>query len=230
MKENDVQPTNNGRPEDELGQVPGQNPDTTSDPAASGEHNRQPDIPEEGNVDDNREINSNRDELTPVDDMASSDPSEPAADIPPGHNGSNPASAGGGGGKGWMVASLLLAAALVVVLIAPPFAKDTGKEAVATVNNVDITKDKLYDELVKAGGEQTLDGLIREELINQELGKKSIKITDAQVTEEIDSVKKNVPFRRRFQQCARIQRHDHGQLEGTDENAAGDHEAARRQG
>ncbi|QCT03348.1 PpiC-type peptidyl-prolyl cis-trans isomerase [Paenibacillus algicola] len=95
----------------------------------------------------------------------------------------------GGGGKGWMVASIVLAAALIVVLIVRPFEKDTSSEPVASVNNVAITKQDLYDSLVEAGGEMTLDSLITEEIINQEVAKQSIEVTDAEVTAEIESLK-----------------------------------------
>ncbi|MEJ1715002.1 SurA N-terminal domain-containing protein, partial [Escherichia coli] len=63
--------------------------------------------------------------------------------------------------------------------------------AVATVNGVDITKDKLYSELVKVGGTQTLDNMITEELIDQEVKKAKITVTEADLTKEIETVKKN---------------------------------------
>ena len=77
--------------------------------------------------------------------------------------------------------------ALIVVLIVPPFAKGSGNEAIAKVNDVNITKDNLYDELVSAGGKQTLNSMITEELIQQELKKKSITVTDADVSKEVDA-------------------------------------------
>lgn len=112
---------------------------------------------------------------------------------------------GGRGGKGWMIASLLLAAALIVVLIVPPFGKNTGKETVATVNNVEITKDKLYESLVDAGGPQILDGLIMEEVIKQEMDKKSIKITDEDITNEMNSIKKMFPSEEQFEMALGMQ-------------------------
>lgn len=88
-------------------------------------------------------------------------------------------------GKGWMIASLILAVALIVVLIVSPFAKDPGEAAVATVNGKDITKNELYDKLVEAGGESTLDSMITQELVQQEADKNNITVTDADIEAEI---------------------------------------------
>ncbi|QUL57467.1 peptidylprolyl isomerase [Paenibacillus tritici] len=94
-----------------------------------------------------------------------------------------------GGGKGWMIASILLAAALIVVLIVQPFQKDDSKTAVATVNGTDITKAELYDKLVEAGGESTLQNLITTTLVGQEAKKANIKVTDADINQEIEDLK-----------------------------------------
>lgn len=86
----------------------------------------------------------------------------------------------------WMVISLILAVALVILLVKPLTGKGTSDNGpVATVNGVEISKDKLYDELVKAGGAQTLDEMINDELMKQEVTKANIKITDADIKKEI---------------------------------------------
>lgn len=92
------------------------------------------------------------------------------------------------GSKVWPILSLILAVLLIVVLIKPPFAS-TKAEAVATVNGVEITKDRLYDELAASGGEQALTNLINQELVNQEAAKKNITVTDADIDAEIESYK-----------------------------------------
>jgi foldase protein PrsA len=107
-----------------------------------------------------------------------------AAAVPP-----TPAPASGN--KLWMGIALVLAVVLVVVLIKPPFGKGGGSETVATVNGEKITKDKLYDTLVKAGGAQTLDGIISETLVDQEASKKGIKITQEDIDKEMAFFKKN---------------------------------------
>lgn len=90
--------------------------------------------------------------------------------------------------KVWQIVSLVLAVLLVVVLIKPPFATNKA-EAVATVNGVEITKDRLYEELAANGGEQALTNLINQELVNQEAAKNNITITDADVDAEIETYK-----------------------------------------
>ncbi|WP_054956412.1 peptidylprolyl isomerase [Paenibacillus dakarensis] len=190
MKENDVQPTNSGRPEDDFGQAPNETTESVT--------------PEENNLvtepsDLENTPDADQDDLKPLDDntMQQAETSG-AASSNYGDIKQTAAASGGNGGKGWMIASIVLAAALIVVLIVNPFGKNNGGKAVATVNNEKITKDELYDELVKAGGEPTLDYLIRMELVNQELDKKSIVITDAQVNEEVESVKKSFPSEEQF--------------------------------
>ncbi|MBD2872451.1 foldase protein PrsA [Paenibacillus arenilitoris] len=94
-----------------------------------------------------------------------------------------------GANKAWIAVSAVLAVLLVVVLIKPPFGGTN--EAVATVNGVEITKDKLYSKLVEAGGPQTLENVITEELINQEAKANNVTVTDADVDAEIELIKKN---------------------------------------
>lgn len=95
----------------------------------------------------------------------------------------------------WIGVSLILAIILVVVLIRPPFngSNQDNSDVVATVNNVNISKDKLYDALVKTGGAQTLDSLIIEELVEQEAVKAKVTVTDADLDKEIATIKKNFP-------------------------------------
>lgn len=104
---------------------------------------------------------------------------------------------GGGSGKAWIIVSAVLAILLVVVLIKPPFGR-ASNETVATVNGVNISKDRLYDELVLAGGATTLDNLITQELIAQEAKAKSITVTDADVDSEIELIKKGFPSEEEF--------------------------------
>ncbi|MDQ6423193.1 peptidylprolyl isomerase [Paenibacillus sp. LHD-117] len=93
-----------------------------------------------------------------------------------------------GGGLGWIVLSAVLVIALIVVLIKPPFGGGSN-DAVATVNGTKITKDQLYDTLVKANGAAALDNLILENLVQQEADAASISITDQDITDEIEAIK-----------------------------------------
>lgn len=184
MKDNDLQPNHPGQPEDEQGQ------------AQEKENNQQ----DSGSLSHEEErIDSTYPEPIELHKDENEQPAlmHPAGDQPH-FDEQSPAGGGGNGSKGWMIASLVLAAALIVVLIVPPFAKGSGNEAIAKVNDVNITKDNLYDELVSAGGKQTLNSMITEELIQQELKKKSITVTDADVSKEVDALKASFPSEDQF--------------------------------
>jgi foldase protein PrsA len=90
--------------------------------------------------------------------------------------------------KVWMIASIVLLAALIYALIQPPFGK--SNESIATVNGVKISKDMLYDEMVKTGGAPILDSMIVEELMNQKAKETGIKVTKEDVDNEIIMFKK----------------------------------------
>ncbi|NUU79203.1 foldase protein PrsA [Paenibacillus xylanilyticus] len=87
----------------------------------------------------------------------------------------------------WMIISGILAAALIIVIVYPPFGG--GREAVASVNGTDISKDELYNELVSLGGESTLNSMITMKLIDQEAAKAKVSVTDEDVNAEIESLK-----------------------------------------
>jgi foldase protein PrsA len=111
-----------------------------------------------------------------------------------------PASAAGGrsGGKAWIAVSAILAIVLIIVLIKPPFGG--GTEAVASVNGVKISKDKLYDSLVKQGGTSTLDNMITQELIDQAAEDANVTVTEADIDKEIENLKKSFGSEDEFQQ------------------------------
>ncbi|MFD2613136.1 foldase protein PrsA [Paenibacillus gansuensis] len=98
--------------------------------------------------------------------------------------------------KAWMAASFILAALLVVSLFVSPMKR--GAEAVATVNGQDISKDQVYDAMVKAGGERTVDSLITDELLRQELDKNGVQLAEADYEAELQRVKKNFPSDEEF--------------------------------
>lgn len=95
----------------------------------------------------------------------------------------------GGSNMVWIAISAVLAIALIVVLLLPSFGSSNA--TVATVNGEKISKDKLYDALVAAGGPATLDNLITEQLIQQEAKAQSITVSDADVDAEITTIKEN---------------------------------------
>lgn len=104
-----------------------------------------------------------------------------------------------GGGRAWMYISIGLAIVLLVFLVRQPLGATGGKKAVGSVNGVAITKDQLYDAMLKVGGSQTMDNLIQEELVKQEADKKGITISDADINAEIDKIKKQFPTEADFE-------------------------------
>ncbi len=100
------------------------------------------------------------------------------------------------GVAGWIVSAILLVA-LIVVLVKPI---GGGSETVATVNGSNIKKDALYDVLVEgANGQNALEMLILEELVQQEADAASIKLTEEDITAEIDAIKFHFPAEGSFE-------------------------------
>ncbi len=66
----------------------------------------------------------------------------------------------------------------------------SGKQnnVVARVNNEVITKDELYDLLVQENGEQALNSLIANKIVELEAKSQDIKVTDEDVQKEIDKI------------------------------------------
>ena len=73
--------------------------------------------------------------------------------------------------------------AIVFVLITG-FSKD---ETVATVEGEKITKDELYDVLVKAQGEEAVALLIEEKLVALEMKKEKLSVSDKEIDAELAS-------------------------------------------
>ncbi|WP_314585198.1 peptidyl-prolyl cis-trans isomerase [Paenibacillus terrigena] len=89
----------------------------------------------------------------------------------------------------WMMISAVLLIGLVFVTLKPPL--DKGKEVVASVNGTDITRDKLYDAMLDAGGTNTINSLIMFEVVDQEAKKANITVSEADLDKEVDNLKKS---------------------------------------
>lgn len=63
--------------------------------------------------------------------------------------------------------------------------KAATSETVATVEGENISKDDLYDFLVKSGGQEALSALIDEKVIALEVKKEKIKIADEDIEKEL---------------------------------------------
>lgn len=64
---------------------------------------------------------------------------------------------------------------------------------VATVNGQPITRMELNKILMDRYGKQTLDNLVSEKLVNQELAKKGIVIEQSQIDAEVNKAKTSIP-------------------------------------
>lgn len=62
------------------------------------------------------------------------------------------------------------------------------KEVVAKVNNVEITKEELYEQLVAQNGEAALNALIAEKIMLAEVEKNNITVLDEEIQKNIDEM------------------------------------------
>ncbi|MFB5284977.1 peptidylprolyl isomerase [Peribacillus sp. Hz7] len=82
----------------------------------------------------------------------------------------------------WLVGAVVIAALIVVAMIT-----STAKnETVATVDGSKITKDELYDELVASYGTDTLNTLITNKMIELEVKKQNVTVSDEDIQKELD--------------------------------------------
>ena len=86
---------------------------------------------------------------------------------------------------------LLLCILAIGALVAAFFMGTTfskNREAVATVDGEKITKEELYDTMASQYGSSILDNLIANKLVDLEAKKEGVKVTDAEITEELDAL------------------------------------------
>ncbi|USK70558.1 peptidylprolyl isomerase [Peribacillus asahii] len=82
----------------------------------------------------------------------------------------------------WLVGAVVIAALIVVAMIT-----STAKnETVATVDGSKITKEELYDELVASYGTDTLNTLITNKMIELEVKKQNVTVSDEDIQKELD--------------------------------------------
>ncbi len=79
----------------------------------------------------------------------------------------------------WMGVSFVLLVLLIVIAVTGPLGGKASNEVIATVNGDNISKNDLYNTLVDAGGKETLESLITEKLLSQEMVKAGLTVTDA---------------------------------------------------
>ncbi|MEH6946559.1 peptidylprolyl isomerase [Bacillus sp. JJ634] len=82
----------------------------------------------------------------------------------------------------WLVGAVVIAALIIAAMIT-----STAKnETVATVDGSKITKEELYDELVASYGTDTLNTLITNKMIELEVKKQNVTVSDEDIQKELD--------------------------------------------
>ena len=84
----------------------------------------------------------------------------------------------------YVVLGIIVVAAIAAVLIIGRGASET----VAKVGDQKITKEELYNELVEYYGAQVLDSMIVEKIIEMELEKENVTVSDEELQEEMNNV------------------------------------------
>lgn len=84
----------------------------------------------------------------------------------------------------WIVGAIIVAAIIIVAMVT----SSAKNETLATVDGNKITKEDLYNSLVKNYGPATLDTLISDQIIKLEAEKQNIKVTDKEIQKELDTL------------------------------------------
>jgi foldase protein PrsA len=91
--------------------------------------------------------------------------------------------------------------AIIVVIIAAVLIFTLGgKDTVAEVGGEKITKDELYDTLVKYYGADTVNVMITNKIVELEAEKEDITITDAEIQKEMDKMSEAYGGQEAFEQ------------------------------
>ncbi|HLS54367.1 MAG TPA: peptidylprolyl isomerase [Tissierellaceae bacterium] len=94
---------------------------------------------------------------------------------------------------------ILLGVVLVMVL-GVTACSSGNKEVVAKVNDQVITKDELYEHMLKQNGTQVLEALIAEKIVDEEAKKEGIEPSKKEIEEEIEKIKEESGGEQGFQQ------------------------------
>ncbi|EOD00014.1 peptidylprolyl isomerase [Caldisalinibacter kiritimatiensis] len=93
--------------------------------------------------------------------------------------------------KGKVRTSILIITLLALMLVVSACSnggKVSDNSVVAKVNGESITKDELYEALVKQNGEKVLEGLITEKVIELEAAKENIKVSQEEIDNRISDI------------------------------------------
>lgn len=93
--------------------------------------------------------------------------------------------------KPMILIGLLILAVAVASFSAGTFFGKSKDEVVASVNGNNITKSQLYNELVKQGGPDALNSLITDKIIQLEVAKQKITVSQDEIQKELDNLIKS---------------------------------------
>lgn len=79
--------------------------------------------------------------------------------------------------------------------------ENINEDVVAKINDEVITKDELYETLVEQNGEQVLNLLIAEKIINLEAKKQKVDVSEEDIQNNIDKIIKNYGGEEEFNQA-----------------------------
>ncbi len=96
----------------------------------------------------------------------------------------------------------IIAAAVIIILIGALYYSNKSKdsEIVAKVDNEVITKEDLYDAMIAENGKSALEVLISNKIIDLELKKENISVTEEDIEKELDIISEQYGSRENFEQ------------------------------
>lgn len=97
--------------------------------------------------------------------------------------------------------AVLLVMGLAITPIISACNKDKAGNVVARVGNETITKDDLYEALVKQNGQAVLDTLVNKKIIELEAQKQKIKVTEEEIQKELDKTIEQYGGKEQFSQA-----------------------------
>lgn len=89
----------------------------------------------------------------------------------------------------FIIGAAILLIVLGVIIFKIPLPSGTAQDkVVARINGEVITKDELYNVLVAQGGKEALDSLIADKIIDSELKKKGLEVTEKDIDTELQAM------------------------------------------
>lgn len=98
----------------------------------------------------------------------------------------------------WILFAVTLAALAVILFTGQGLGKSGVGGTAAKVNGQKITKQELYDAMFKQSGDSTLESMISEKLVAQEVDKAKVKVAEADVEAELAQIKGQFPDEAQF--------------------------------